>query len=343
MINKKYFQYRKSLSSLVITSLIVAFLVGCTGLFKPAQQVINKVTMGIQASPAMTLVMVAQDKGFFKEEGVDVEIKQFTAGKLALQAFLGKSLDFAVSGEVPVALASLQGNEIKVVSQVVENTIKEVRVVARKDGVLNDPKKYFKAKKRKVATSIGGGPEFFTYEFLNRYGIGKDEVEIISQSPQDMPAALEAGSVDAISIFDPFAFIAEKKLKEKAITFADESLYSEFYVLNAHPEQLSKNPEVVESILKAFVKSADFIAKDPESSKQIMQRYTKLDRDVIDGIWKNFVFKPALTPKLIEYWNRQGDWAKKTNKVKSDIPAFNFRGVIDDRFLKKIKPDAVKI
>lgn len=238
MINKKYFQYRKSLSSLVITSLIVAFLVGCTGLFKPAQQVINKVTMGIQASPAMTLVMVAQDKGFFKEEGVDVEIKQFTAGKLALQAFLGKSLDFAVSGEVPVALASLQGNEIKVVSQVVENTIKEVRVVARKDGVLNDPKKYFKAKKRKVATSIGGGPEFFTYEFFNRYGIGKDEVEIISQSPQDMPAALEAGSVDAISIFDPFAFIAEKKLKEKAITFADESLYSEFYVLNAHPEQL---------------------------------------------------------------------------------------------------------
>jgi len=260
-----------------------------------------------------------------------------------LQAFLSGSIDFAVSGEVPVCLASLQGNKIRVVSQVVENTTKEVRVVARKDGTEKDAKTYFKSKRRKLATSFGGGPEFFTYTFLQHYQIGIDEVEILSQTPQDMPAALEAGSIDAISVFDPFAFIAEKRLGDKVVTFADAALYSEFYVLDARPEQIDNSPEVIEAILRAFVKAATFIEKNPDEAKQILQKYTKLDPHVIDGIWQNFVFRPALVQKLIDYWNAQAIWAKDTKKVTPDTQIPNFRDIVDDRFLKKVKPDAVKL
>ena len=187
----------------------------------------TKVTVGIQVSPAMALMMVAKDKGFFDQENLDVELKEFTAGKFALQAFLGGSLDFAVAGEVPVTLATLQGSKFYVLSQVVEKTTNEVRVVARKEEGVTDPASYFKKKKRKLATSFGGGPEFYTYNFLKKYGINENEVEIVSQTPQDMPAALSNGSVDAISIFDPFAFIAEKQGGDKVITFSDADLYSE--------------------------------------------------------------------------------------------------------------------
>ncbi|NER23681.1 MAG: ABC transporter substrate-binding protein [Symploca sp. SIO1C2] len=303
----------------------------------------SQVTVGIQVSPAMTLVMVAQEKGFFQEEGVNVEIKEFTAGKFALQAFLGGSIDFAVSGEVPVALATLQGNKIRVVSQVVEDTTNEVRVVALKDGELKDPTEYFKKKRRKLATSIGGGPEFYTYEFLKRYQIKDDEIEIVSQKPEDMPAALASGSVDAISIFDPFAFIAEKRLRERAITFTDPELYSEFYVLDARPEQIEQQSEEIESLLKGLKRAGEFIDENPEEAKQILQDYTKLERDVIDGIWNNFVFKPALTQKLIDYWNAQGDWAKETGKVTPETSIPNFRDIVDSSFLEKVDPSLVKL
>ena len=328
----------------VLPAVVLMTITGCLGKPSPAvQKTHTKVTMGIQVSPAMTLVMVAKDKGFFSEEGVDVELKEFTAGKFALQAFLARSIDFAVSGEVPVCLASLQGNRIRVVSQVVERTVKEVRVVALKDGTESSPKDYFNAKKRKLATSFGGGPEFFTYSFLKRHQIPKEGVEIISQKPEDMPAALETGSVDAISIFDPYAFIAEKRLGNKVVTFADPTLYSEFYVLNAQPEQVEKTPEVIESILRAFVRAAAFIEENPDEAKQIMQKYTKLDRDVIDGIWGNFVFRPALVQPLIDYWNAQAIWARDTAKITPDTKIPNFREIVEDRFLKKIKPEAVKL
>jgi NitT/TauT family transport system substrate-binding protein len=291
----------------------------------------------------MTLVMVAKDKNFFRDEGLDVELKEFTAGKFALQAFLSGSIDFAVSGEVPVCLASLQRNEIRVITQVVETTINEVRVVALDDGNTASPANYFRAKKRKLATSFGGGPEFYTYNFLKHNNIGKEQVEILSQTPADMPAALESRSVDAISIFDPFAFIAEKRMAGRVVTFSDPQLYSELYVLDARPAQIETMPEVCEALVRALAKSAEFIEKDPEAAKQVMQRYTKLDRDVVDGIWGNFAFRPALGQKLVDYWNAQAIWAKETAKVTPDTTIPDFRNVVEARFLKKVKPDAVKL
>ncbi len=91
-----------------------------------------KATMGIQVSPAMALVMVAKDKGYFDEQMLDIQFQEFTAGKFALQAFLGGSLTFVVAGDVPVTLATLQGSNFKVLTQVVEETRNEVRIVARK-------------------------------------------------------------------------------------------------------------------------------------------------------------------------------------------------------------------
>ena len=308
-----------------------------------AVNALTKVTIGIQVSPAMTLIMVAKDKGFFSKEGLDVELKQFTAGKFALQAFLGGSVDFAVSGEVPVALATLQGNQIRIVAQVVGSTTNEVRIVALKDGNITDSKQYFTAKKRKLATSFGGGPEYYTYNFLKKYQIDQNSVQIISQSPEDMPASLATHSVDAISIFDPFAYIAEKELGNQGITFSDATLYSELYVLSAHPDQIQKNPELITKIITALEMAAKFIKENPDVSKQIMQNYTKLDRSVIDGIWNNYSFTPALGQGLLDDLNAEALWAKDTGKITPDTKIPDFSQVIVAHFLEQIAPQEVTL
>lgn len=303
----------------------------------------NKVTIGIQTSPAMALVMVAKDKQFFDQEGIDVEIKEFTAGKFALQAFLGGSLDFAVAGEVPVTLASLQGSNFYVLSQVVKKTTNEVRVVARREDGLTDATSYFKKKKRKLATSFGGGPEFFTYNFLKKHGIAANEVEIISQKPEDMPAALVNGSVDAVSIFDPFAFISEKQMGDKGITFADSDIYSELYVITVSQDTVEKRRDTVDKLLRALVKAEEFIKSNPDEAKNIVIKYTKQDRTVIEGIWKNFSFGVGLNQLLLDYQNQEAAWAREKGTVPQNAPVVNFRQRIYDAPLKAIKADAVQL
>jgi len=295
-----------------------------------------KVTVGFQISPAMALVMVAKDKGLF--EGIDVELREFTAGKFALQAFLSQSIDYAISGEVPVTLAILQGNETRVVAQVVDRTINEVRVVARRDGNLTDPVQYFKAKRRKIATSFGGGPEFFTYTFLKRHGIGQGEVEILSQKPEDMPAALVAGSVDAIFIFDPFAFVAEQKMGTRGITFTDPEGYSELYVLNARPSQVEKEAPTIERLVQGLTRAVKAVEEDPEGAKAIVRKYTKLDQETLDGIWKSFVWGTALTPELIRVWEAEAAWAQETGMVPPGTPTPNFHRILVDRFVTRATP-----
>ncbi len=301
---------------------------------------LQKVTVGFQPSPPMAILMVAKDKGFFEKEGLDVELKEFTAGKFALAAFFGGSLDFSISGDVPPALAALQGNQFIVPAQIVKRTKNEVRVVAKKDGDLKDAESYFKAKKRKLATSAGGGPEFFTYEFLNKLGIQKDQIEIISQKPEDMVAALVNGSVDAIAIFDPVAYVAEKQMGDKAITFTDETVYSELYIIEAHPSAKDDTSKL-DKFLKGLVAAEYYLKTHSDEAKDIVAKYTKLDRKTIDGIWGNSEFGVSITPELLTYWKKEAEWAKVTGKVSKESEVPDFQTFIWSEPLRKIAPDAV--
>lgn len=302
-----------------------------------------KLTVGIQVSPAMALLMVAEDKGFFDKAGVDVELKEFTAGKFALQAFLGGSLDVAVSGEVPVALSTLQGNKFRVVGQVVERTINEVRVVARREPGLDTAEKYFKAKKRKLATSFGGGPEFFTYNFLKKHRLGANEVDLISQKPEDMPAALSSGSVDAIAIFDPFARFAERSMGDKGITFADPDIYSELYVASVMQNTLTTRRAEVVALLRGLKEAADFTTQKPDEAKAIVVRFTKLDRQVVDDIWPNFVFRPAMTQLFIDLTTAEAKWAIEKGAVPVNTPIPDFRQVVEAEPLREVDPALVQL
>jgi ABC-type nitrate/sulfonate/bicarbonate transport system substrate-binding protein len=309
---------------------------------KNSKPELQKISLGIQTSPAMAIPMVAKDKGFFIKNGLDVEIKEFAAGKDALTAFLANSVDFAISGEVPAGLAMANLDQKFIIPvQVVNKTINEVRVVAIKDGNLNTPSEYFKAKKRKLATSIGGGPEYYTSEFLTKNNISKDEVEIIAQKPADMVAALVSGSVDAIGIFDPVAFVAEQKLGEKAITFRDSELYSELYVLEAKSSEV-QNSDKTTKILKSFIEAENYIASKPKESKQIVAKYTKLEPTVIDGIWNNFDFKTTLTPQLKNYLEKQFEWARLNNKLKANVIKPNYESFIYPEILKNIDANKVE-
>lgn len=323
---------------LMVTALV---LTGCDK-SAPAENVsplaAPKISLGIQSSPAMAVPMVAEELGLFDKEGVDVEIKEFSAGKFALQAMLGGSVDLAVAGEVPVGLAVMQGNDLRVFAQVVRKTTNEVRVVARSDSGITEPKAYFSARKRKLATSLGGGPEFFTWSYLKHLGIKPDEIEILGQKPEDMPAALASGSVDGIAIFDPFAFIAEKQMGRAAVTFPDVGVYSELYVLAATPGTSNARSVQIQAIVRALVKAAESIRENPKRAQEIVRKYTHLDGAVVEGVWGSFDFSPALTPQLLEYWQRQVGWARETGKLDAKATDPDFRKIIDDRALRAASP-----
>ncbi|MFH1721813.1 MAG: ABC transporter substrate-binding protein [Candidatus Altiarchaeota archaeon] len=337
--------HNKILPGIVILTIILATVFigdGITGraIFSP-NPTQGAITIGLPLGAINGLLMVARDKGYFEEEGLVVEFVEFTAGKFALQAFLSNSLDLTASGEVPVMYSAYQGNEFYVITQLVNRTIGNIVVVARRDGNLEDPEGYFNNKKRKLATSFGGGPEFYTYNFLKKYNI--KDVELVEVKPGDMPAALASGSVDAVAIFEPFATFSENALADEAIVFSDEALYSEYFVLDAHKEWVEKNPKQIEKILKALVRASDYVDQHPEESKEIIMKYTKLDKETLDRIWDSVEFDVALNKELLNTLEEEAQWAKETGKVQKNQPKPNLQGYLYKDGLLKVKPEVVSL
>ena len=326
-----------SLKFIMGFTMIIFLCVSCGNNSKTVNQ---QLTIGIQNSPSNALIIVAVNKGFFDTTKVKIVIKEFSAGKLALQALLGQvgDLDIAVSAETPVTLSTLGGNKIKVISEIV-TAKNECRVVVRKDGVLNTPEKYF-SKPRKLTTSQGGSPEWFTYNFIKRYNLDKNKIEINAMLPENMPIALSNGAVDAISIFDPYAGLGEKELGEKGLTFNNESIIS-YYVMSVKESTITQKGEALEELLNGLLKTEEFIKNNPEEAKKIVSEKTKLDIDILNQTWTHYSFIVKLDKSLIVLCNAQANWAIETGKYPKETVIPNFKEVIYSAILKKVAPNAV--
>ena len=302
------------------------------------QQELRRLTIGIQSSPAATLLMVAKEQDLFLEQGLDVQLVEFTAGKFAMQAFLAGSLDAVVSGELPVLLASLQERSFQVITEVVANSKNETRLIARKTSPTDNSSNYFLSKKRVLSTSFGGGPEYFTYLALQALKVTSDQVTIINQKPEDMPAAIASGSVDLISIFDPFATFAEKLLKQQAIEFPLQLNYRQHYLLSLANKSLAEDSNIALLLLRALTKAGDYIKTNPSQSQHILKKYTKLSLEVIKNLWGNFEFYPALTSDLQTTWKDQLQWLQ-TKKQMQPTKNYDQSLLINPKYLVQVKAE----
>ncbi len=300
------------------------------------------VRLGLQTQPMIGLVKIAIEEKFFEKEGLNVEVKEFTAGKLALQALIGGSLDLVTPAEFPVTLATLNGEELSILAEV-NKTVGGFPMILRRDKEVFVPQEYF-AKKKKIATAVGGGPEFFTADFFKKYDIKSSQYEIVSMKPEDMPIALSRGDIDGVAIFEPFSqFAIEKAGENKVFVIKNDDLYSETIVLAGKTVWISQNREIVEKFLRVLKKSETFIKNNPEKAMTIMSAFTKLDEDTLKSLWPNFTLQLGLDTKLLFTMERQAQWAKDTGKVTKETAIPNFRDIIFEEPLKKISPSSVEL
>lgn len=303
----------------------------------------NNISIGLPISPSVGLVTIAKEKGYFDKNGLNIDLKKFTGGKFALQALLGGSVDFAVPAELPATLAAANGNKIVIVTQVAD-TIGDTTIIAKKEGSLANPKEYFLAKKRKIATSLGSSSEFYTDMFLQKYEIPLAQVEIVGMKPEDMPAALVGGSVDAITVYQPFTALAEEQAGQENVTvWRDQDLYSSKFVAVARPIFIEQNPLAVKKFLQSLKEAGDYIKANPSEAKTIVSSWSGLEGGIIEKIWPAVNPGISLKSTLVVTMRQQAEWAKQKGIIKPEVGIPDFRLIINDSFLRTLDPGAVTL
>lgn len=88
----------------------------------------DKVRLAINLSPISALPLIAQNKGLFQQQGLEVTIATFTSGRQALETVLGGGADIATAAESPVTAATFAKQKVALVARMEYSELKTLVV-----------------------------------------------------------------------------------------------------------------------------------------------------------------------------------------------------------------------
>ena len=180
-------EMKKTVFILVVVVTVVAsgMVAGCAGVDKPAVP-LEKVTIGISATSLLpALVHIADEKGYFLDEGIDAHITGYPTGKAALAALFNGEVDVATVAETPIVVNSFDRNDFAIFVTILDSA-QHSKALARKDRNINAPQDLIG---KKVATTIGTTAHFFMATFFALNGLDTADIEIVDLQPGGMVQA----------------------------------------------------------------------------------------------------------------------------------------------------------
>ena len=327
-------------SVVFIVSLVFLLSIGCDRFEaqKPKGE-IRKVTLGLSATSLLpALVHIASKKGYFQEEGIDLEIEGYPTGKDALEATLAGEVDIGTVADVPLVLNSFERNDFNIFATIVDSA-NHVKILGRKDRGINNLQDLLG---KKIATTIGTTAHFFMDEVFVFGDMDYTDIELINRRPKEMTEAIVEGEVDAIFTWEPNITNAKKALGENGVVLSNDVGYRATFNLVAMKSFINAAPEVISGVLRGLIKAEDFMLENREESIDIVASYLKTKPTLIASLSNQYIFRVSLSQAFLYILENEARWAVENKLTEiTDIPNYLDYLYIDS--LDEIKPSAVSI
>jgi NitT/TauT family transport system substrate-binding protein len=301
----------------------------------PAHQ---KITFALTTQPQSTLVHVALNKGFFSEQGLDVQPLLHSFGKAALQSVLEGKADFATVAETPIMFSVLRGERIFVLANIESSTANNA-VVAQVDAGIAKPADL--AGKR-IGFTPGTTSDFFLDSFLGAQGLTRQDIAPVPLKPDEMLDAMLAKKVDAVSTWNYPLTLIKRKFGAQSVIFYDRQIYTETFNVAAMQDFVRNNPQTVTRVLRALIRAEDFVSSHADEAQAILAEAIKIDKDLVKEVWDAFNYRVRMEQSLTITLEDETRWAMK-NKLAEQAPMPNFQSYLYVDGLKAVKPESVRM
>ena len=233
----------------------------------------QKITIAYPSRSIVSIdLFIAQDKGFFRDEGLAAELVQVRGNVSIAAALAGEIQGVAAIGTVVRAIER-SDVQLKVLSVSLKRPL--FWLVARPEfGSI-------KALKGKIlgTTTLGATQQLAAEHILRKGGLNpeKDVTVIVAGDVPPQLQSLVSGAIQAAALSPPTVIVARDKFKMKILGSAVDEFSSPQNGTAVSEKLLRERPDLIRRILRARSKATRFFWDNEQGAAEILAKYLRVD------------------------------------------------------------------
>ncbi|QAY66066.1 ABC transporter substrate-binding protein [Paenibacillus protaetiae] len=308
--------WMRVLLGVVIAS--VAIIAGCGKQSDTTTIQLGEVTRSLFYAPEY----VALEKGFFKEEGLDVKLQTTAGGDKTMTALLSNSIDVALVGSETSIYVYQQGADDPVIN-FAQLTQTDGTFLVSRDAVDNFDWNSLKGSTF-LGQRVGGMPQMAGEFTLKKHGIDPhNDLNLIQNIDfANVAPAFASGTGDYVQLFEPTASVFEKEGTGHVIaSFGVESGHLPYTVFMTKQSFMNKNKKAVQSFTNAIYKAQQWVNSHSaeETADTVKSYFNDVDRDILISSIDRYKQQGSFATDPIiddEEWNNLLDIMSMAGQIK---------------------------
>lgn len=266
--------------------LATVMLVVCLVLTVPQNgggQTLQTVNMAIPSkSFQMVIYPLAQEKGYMKEEGIDLKVI-YIAPVTSIQAMLGGDVQFTGAGSSALVSIARANAPLKVIASTNDRVLQWL--LTRPN--ITTPKEL--KSKRIATTGVASIATFMLKQILAKHGLdaSKDVIYLDPGTNNQLPALL-AGTMDAAVLSVEQRYVGLDKGMREMFFFGNE-VKNSWGTLGTTDKLIKENPKLVSAYVRATIKALRYLRQDKEGAIAALIKFSGVSRQQASQLYDDLI------------------------------------------------------
>jgi sulfonate transport system substrate-binding protein len=320
----------KSLKYLAIAAAALPFV--ATANTASAQDLV----VAAAGNPGGLAVFVAQEKGFFAKNGVDVKVEIRNTGSELSKGLRAGDFDFAPAAFTNLGAALERGLDVRgivgYVGAAFEKSTSD-EVVALIAGPKSGISSVADLKGKKVGVTFGSTGDVWLLQALKQAGLTSNDVDRVNTRPPGLVSVLDTGGVDAIVGWEPFNFRALKKVVGAKEIKRGGDLVCFCAYLHGNPESVYKDEAATQKLVDAMSEAAAYV-RNPANKQEVAEigtRFVNMTKEEVLAGLDFWVYDPRIGPNTSAAFENANALLLEQKKMKKPFAAADY---LDSKFIE---------
>jgi NitT/TauT family transport system substrate-binding protein len=247
----------------------------------------DAVTVGVIPIVDVAPIYLGDEQGFFEDQGIDLTLETAQGGAAIVPGVVSGQYQFGFSNVTSLLLATSKGLPLQVVANGVASTGKQGAdfgaVVAKAGSGITDAAGL--AGKRVAVNTLNNIGTTTINESIRKAGGDPSGVTYVELPFPDMPAALDAGNVDAIWVVEPFLTIATKAgatfIASNYVDAAPDLTVATYFTSK---QIAGENADLLTRFTTAVEQSLEYASQHEDETRAVLSNYTEIDQAVVGAM-----------------------------------------------------------